>query len=99
MTIALVVTAGFSNGLLIGTIGFVVTRGYTSAGLPSPGGQGLISCIDTSGQGLGSLIDETVQGLNSAITSSFGVLSCIDDSGQGLSSLIDDLGQGVESDI
>ena len=100
MSIPLIVTAGYGNGALTGTIKGVVLRGYDiGEAVSALKGFGVFSLIDDSGVGLSSAIDITGQGVESSITASFGVISLVDNSGEGLVSPIDVTGKGVESDI
>ena len=80
MSIALIVTRGFGNGTLVGTIKDVVTRGYTiGVVVVTPFSTfGVVSLIDDSGAGLSSSIDITGQGVVSLIGDTFGVVSLID---------------------
>ena len=98
MSIALVVTAGFGNGTLSGSITDVVLRGYSIGEAPIVDFDvtfGVEAIINDSGLGLIASISTTGQGVLGSISDTTGVQAIIDEIGVGVLGDIDDTGQGV----
>ena len=65
MSIALIVSEGFGNGIFVGEIGKIVTKGYTIAEfIPSdPATFAVFGRINKSGRGVRGIIDPNGQGV------------------------------------
>jgi len=102
MSIALVVTAGFGNGTLTGTIKDVVLRGY-SIGVPPVGvdgpGFGVTGTITNNGLGRIGGISNIGIGRVGTIQLGFGVVGKITNNGLGLAGEITNDGIGKKGDI
>lgn len=97
MSIALVVTAGFGNGTLAGTVKGVVLRGYEiGSAIITPGLTfGVIGSIDSSGMGVRGIMDSVGISAAGVIANSFGLSATIDASGFSVQGTIDPIGIGV----
>ncbi len=100
MSIALIVTRGYGNGTLTGTIKDVVIRGYT-IGAAEVGfvEVGLNSIVSSRDLGLTSTLTSNGIGVNSTIVSTKGVLSIVSSRDLGLTSTITSDGVGVGSEL
>lgn len=101
MSIALVVTAGFGNDTLNGTIGDVVTRGFTiGTVIITPDSTiGVFGAIDSDGVAVKGGINVANFGVSGDMFDTFGVSGTIDDSNTAVKGKIDPSGLGVKGEI
>lgn len=98
MSIALVVTAGFGNGTLSGTIKGVALRGYDIGEIiitPIPDGITVLGVIDATGQSVFGNIDSKGLSALGVITDSISILGEIDATGTSVAGNIDHKGTSV----
>lgn len=101
MSIALIVTRGFGNGTLVGSVSDVVLAGYAigTEVITSSITTGLVSRIVPNDLTLSSTINSDDTGMSSTIEQDFGMSSSIVNVDTGISSTISDDGVGLSSTI
>ena len=101
MSIALVVTAGFGNGTLSGTVKGVVLRGYSISDFIATYGPGFgaNSSITNNGLGYSGLINNYGLGENGLIVLGFGSNATMTNYGIGKAGLINNDGIGENGEI
>ena len=101
MSIALVVTAGFGNGTLLGTVKDVVLRGYDISDFVATIGPGFGINAGMSNNGLGivSAISNDGLGEDGLIVIGFGSNAIMNNNGSGNTGLINNDGIGENGEL
>lgn len=95
MSIALIVTGGFGNGTLSGTIKGVVLAGYGISDATPDSDFDVVGLIDPTGQDVTGIVLATGQDVTGLIFDTFDTSGTIDDGQTSVRGIIDSTGQDV----